>query len=114
MTEIKKYRRRVSDERVERGTRRLYSAFKEVLHKDVWDKMEGKRYTGLILDDEIISIFYPLARAVLEADAEVIEGHIKFSDYYHQWVFIAQRGTKGMTNQYNSQEHFNQEWEEIV
>lgn len=106
--EIKKYRRKVSDERVERAAEALYLAH----------NMQGKTRKSLkeweASRDRGSTSFLWEARIVLEADANVIEGHLEFSKFYHSWVFLTKRGNSGTLETFYSEEHFASIWEEIL
>jgi hypothetical protein len=105
MATIKKYRRKVSDERVERAAQALFhywmddscNHFPSYTYEEWGDKDYFRRCT----------------RAALEADAVTTEGLLKYSVYFQAWYFSEEKGHPRILEKYRSEDHFHEEWEEI-
>lgn len=101
---IKKYRRKVSNERVERAAEALYLArnMQWMTGKSLkeWEASRDRGSASFLWD----------ARIVLEADAEVIEAERR-DHHVSGAVFLLIDGI--LFGYFSSEEEFNTEWEEI-
>jgi hypothetical protein len=100
---MKKYRRRVSDERVKRAA----------LAIRLCNTPKMKNGDRIDFPHEYLADSLIMARAALEADSEVIEGHLEdftYSDHYDKCRFVSKNGGFRL---YYRLEQFHAEWEEI-